>query len=176
MDQGGQVVALQGDGDAVGDQRVEFEQGAMLVATAGAQFAGLEHLLDGGEQAVGVGQHDLVELLALGFGDLVALQGFEVEPDRGDGSFELVGDGVEEGVLALVAADLADQEDGVEDDSGDQQAEENDAHDEQDDAALVEDDPADVEDDGGAEREYAEGDEEGDGSAASGDVHGVVKV
>ena len=120
-------MALQGDGDAIGDQGAEFEQGAVLVAAAGTEFAGFEHLLDGGEQAVGVGEHDLVELLPLGFGDLAALEGFEVEADGGDGGFEFVGDGVEEGVLALVAADLADQEDGVEDDSGDQQAEEDDA-------------------------------------------------
>ena len=119
---GGEVVALEGDGDAVGDQRGEFEQGAVLVAAAGAEFAGLEDLLDGAEQAVGVGEHDLVELLALGFGDVAALKGFEVEADGGDGSFELVGDGVEEGVLALVAADFADQEDGVEDDAGDEHA------------------------------------------------------
>ena len=46
---GGQVVALEGDGDAVGDQRGEFDQGAVLVAAAGAEFAGLEHLLDGGQ-------------------------------------------------------------------------------------------------------------------------------
>ena len=79
------------------------------------------------KQAVGVGEHDSVEVLALGFGDVAALQGFEVEADGGDGGFELVGDGVEEGVLALVAADFADQEDGVENDAGDQQAEEDDA-------------------------------------------------
>ena len=42
-----------------------------------------------------------------------------------------MGDGVEEGVLALVAADFADQEDGVEDDAGDEQGEEDDAEDEQ---------------------------------------------
>jgi len=75
----------------------------------------------------------------------VALEGFEVEAERGDGGLELVGDGVEEGVLTLVAADLADQKDGVEDDAGGDQAEEDEAHDEQGDAPLVEDDPCDVE-------------------------------
>jgi hypothetical protein len=97
----------------------------------GAEFAGFEDLLDGAEEAVGVGEHDAVELLALGFGDVAALEGFEVEADGGDGGFELVGDGVEEGVLALVAADFADEEDGVEDDAGDQQGEEDDAEDEE---------------------------------------------
>ena len=41
-----------------------------------------------------------------------------------------MGDGVEEGVLTLVAADLADEEDGVEDDAGDEDGEEDDAEDE----------------------------------------------
>ena len=110
----------------------------------GPEFAGFEDLLDGGEETVGVGQHDGVELVALGFGDGVALEGLEVEADGCDGGLELVGDGVEEGVLALVAADFADEEDGVEDDAGGEQAEENEAQDEQSDAALVEDDPGDV--------------------------------
>ena len=103
----------------------------------------------------------------------MALEGFEVEADGGDGGLELVGDGVEEGVLALVAADLADQEDGVEDDAGGEQAEEDEAEDEQGDAALVEDDPGDVEGDEADDYEHTEGDGKGDGSAASVDVHGV---
>ena len=40
-----------------------------------------------------------------------------------------MGDGVEEGVLALVAADFADEEDGVEDDAGDEERKEDDAED-----------------------------------------------
>ena len=172
---GGEVVAQEGDGDAVCDQRGELEEDAVLGA-AGAEFAGLEDLLDGGEETVGVGQHDLVELVALGFGDGVALEGFEVEAEGCDGGLELVGDGVEEGVLTLVAADLADQEDGVEDDAGGDQAKEDEADDEQGDAALVEDDPGDVECDEAADDEDAEGDGKGDGSAASVDVHGVIRA
>src|SRR5579871_131847 len=94
-----------------------------------AKLTGFEDLFDGGEEAVGVGEHDGVELLALGLVDGAALEGFEVEADAGDGGLEFVGDGVEEGVLTLVAADLADEEDGVEDDSGDEEGEENDAED-----------------------------------------------
>ncbi len=59
-----------------------------------------------------------------------------------------MGDGVEEGVLALVAAEFADEEDGVEHDAGGEDGEDDDAEDEQDEAALVEDDPGDVEGDG----------------------------
>ena len=138
-------------------------------------MAGFQDLLDGGEEAVGVSEHDGVKLLPLGFVDGAALEGFEIEPDAGDGSFELVGDGVEEGILTLIAADLADQEDGVEDDAGDEDGEENDADDEDGDALLVVDDVGDVEGDGDADEEDAQGDEGGDGSAASGNVHGLKK-
>ena len=86
-----------------------------------------------------------------------------------------MGNGVEEGVLPLVAAYFADQEDGVKDDAGGEQREDDDPQDEDGELALVEDDPADVERDGRAQREYAKGDEEGDSSASSGDVHGVEK-
>ena len=172
---GGEMVALESDGDAVGDEGGEVDDGAVLLTVTLAKLAGFEDLLDGGEEAVGVGEHDLVELLALGFFDGAALQGFEVEPDAGDGSLELVGDGVEEGVLPLVAADLADEEDGVEDDAGDESREEDDAEDEEGHGALVEEDPGDLRD-GEADEDGAKGDEEGDGSAASGDVHGLVEV
>ena len=74
--------------------------------------------------------HDGVELLALyGVEVGASLQGFQIQPDAGDGGFELVRDGVEEGVLALVAADLADEEDGVEGDTGGEDGEEDDAED-----------------------------------------------
>ena len=138
---GREVVALEGDVDAVGDEGGEVDEGAVLLAMFLAELAGFEDLLDGGEEAVGVGEHDGVELLALGFVDGAALEGFEVEADAGDGGLELVGDGVEEGVLALVAADFADEEDGVEDDAGDEEREENDAEDGEGDGALVEEDP-----------------------------------
>ncbi len=82
-----------------------------------------------------------------------------------------MGDGVEEGVLALVAADLANEKDGVEDDAGDENSEEDDAEDEERKMALVVDDPGDVEEDGKAGKQNAECDEECDGSAASSDVH-----
>ena len=63
---GGKIVALEGDGDAVGDEGFEVDEGAVLLAVALAELSGFEDLLDGGEEAVGVGEHDLVELLFLG--------------------------------------------------------------------------------------------------------------
>jgi hypothetical protein len=173
---GGEIVALEGDGDAVGEEGFDVDEGAVLLAVALAELAGLEDLLDGGEEAVGVGEHDFVELLALRLFDRTALEGFEVEADAGDGSFELVGDGVEEGVLTLVAANLSDEEDGVENDASDEAGEEDDAQDGEGEVSLVANDPIDVEGDETTDEERAKGDEEGDSSAASGDVHGLVEV
>jgi len=172
---GGEMVALQGDGDAIFDEGPEVDDGAVLLAVALAKLPGFEDLLDGGEEPVGVGEHDLVELLFLFFRCCPALEGLEVEADAGDGGLELVSDGVEEGVLPLVATDLADEEDGVENDAGDEGHEEDDAEDGEGEGALVEEDPGAL-GDGETNEENAEGDEEGDGSAASGDVHGLVEV
>jgi hypothetical protein len=173
---GRKIVALEGDGDAVGDEGVEVDEGAILLAVTLTELTGFENLLDGGEEAVGVGEHDLVELLPLRFFDRAALEGFEVEADAGDGGFEFVGDGVEEGVLTLVAADLADEEDCVENDAGYESGEQDDAEDDKSDVASVENDPGYVEGNETADKQSAEGDEEGDSSAASGDVHGLEAV
>ena len=87
-----------------------------------------------------------------------------------------MGDGVEEGVLTLVAANLANEEDCVEDDTSDQGREEDNANDEDEDVFFALDDPGDVEGDGKASEQDTEGDEKGNRSAASSDVHGLVEV
>ena len=53
-------------------------------------------------------------------------------------------DGVEKAVLLFVSVNFANQENGVDDDSGDDQGKEDDAEDERNDLAPVEDDPGDV--------------------------------
>ena len=166
-----EVMAEEDGGDAVGDEGMELDAGALLDALALAEFAGLEHGFDGGEEAVAVFAHDGVEALALLLVDRMALQGFEVETDAGDGGFELVGDGFEEGVLTLVAADFADEEDGVDDDAGDEDGEEHDAEEVDGKAAAVVVDPGDVEDDGERGETHAERDEKRSGSAAACEVH-----
>ena len=92
----------------------------------------MQHLVDGAQQPLVVGQHDVVELFALFVVDLARLQGLQIEADRGDGSLELVRDGVDEAVLLLVAADLPHQEDRVENDAGDDQGEKQHAQDQED--------------------------------------------
>jgi hypothetical protein len=107
---------------------MEFDAGALLARWRWPSSPALSTCFDGGEEAVAVLAHDGVERWRWARRrEVAALEGFEVEADAGDGGFELVGDGVEEGVLALVAADFADEEDGVEDDAGDEDGEEDDA-------------------------------------------------
>jgi hypothetical protein len=173
---GGEMVALEGDDDAVFDEGAEVDDGAVLLAVTLAELSGFEYLLDGGEEPVGVGEHDSVELLALGLFDGATLEGLEVEADAGDGGLKLVGDGDEEGVLTLVAADLANEEDCVEDHAGDECAEEDNAQHGEGEVSLVANDPVDVKGDKATNEENAEGDEEGNGSAASSDVHSLVEV
>ena len=124
----------------------------------------MQDLLDGVEQAVAVGEHHVVELAAALLAHVARLEGFEVEADGGDGRLQLVGDGVDEGVVLFVAANLADEEGGVEDEAGDDDAEEDDAEDEQN--------PADVQRQRGRHQADAEHQKEGDRFfAATADAH-----
>jgi hypothetical protein len=166
-----EVVVKDHRSDAVGDERMEFDAGALVDAFALAEFAGLENGFDGGEEAIAVFAHDGIEALPLLLIAGVALEGFEVELDAGDGSFELVGDGFEERVLALVATDFADEEDGVEHDAGDEDREEHDAEEIDGEAAAVVVYPGDVEDDGEDRETHAQRDEERFGSAAACEIH-----
>jgi hypothetical protein len=166
-----EVMAEEHSGDAFGDEGMELDAGALLNALALAELSGLEHGFDGGEEAVAVFAHDGVEALALLLVAGMTLEGFEVEPDAGDGGLELVGNGLEEGVLALVAADFTDQEDGVDDDAGDEDGEEDDAEEVDGEAAAVVMDPGDVEDDGERCKTHAQRDEKRSGSAAACEIH-----
>jgi hypothetical protein len=81
-----EVVANKYCCDAVGDEGMELDAGALLDALALAEFAGLEDGFDGGEETVAVFAHDGVEALSLLLIAGVALESFEVESDAGDGS------------------------------------------------------------------------------------------
>jgi hypothetical protein len=84
-----------------------------VVACALAHFSRLEHLFHGRQEAFTVGEHDFVELLPLGLGQLVALQGFQIEADGGDGRLEFMSDGIEKTIVALVPLYLSHQKYGV---------------------------------------------------------------
>ena len=80
-----QVVTLERGANAVADHVFEHQPKPDLVTRSLAHFSRLEHLLHGSQQALAIGEHDVVELLSLGFGQLVALQGLQIEADGGDG-------------------------------------------------------------------------------------------
>src|SRR6266498_3023377 len=96
------------------------------------QGASLQHLINGVMQPVGIREHDVVEATPLLVAQRARLQRLEIEADRRNRRLELVGDGVDEGVVLLVAAYLEHEEDGVDDQSSDDEAERDDA--EEDDA------------------------------------------
>ena len=108
--------------------------------------ARLQHLIDGAVQAVGVGEHHVIEPAPLLVAERARLQRLEIQTNRRDGRLQLVGDGVDEGVVFLVPADFQDEEHGVDDEARDDQAEGDDAEDEDADprAFRGDDDPADV--------------------------------
>src|SRR5690348_6690931 len=94
------------------------------------------------QQALGIEQHQLVELPPLRFSDLESLQSLNVEPDGSDRRLQFMGDRVDEAVMLLVAANFADEKNRIEDEAGDDGAKKNDAEKNFDALAPVEDDPA----------------------------------
>ena len=82
-------------------------------------------------------------------------------------------DGVQEAVLPLIAPDLADQEDGVKDETGNEYAEEDYAENNVNNPALIDgdDNPSHVERDGQPHQANAESNEKGDGPAPARDIH-----
>ena len=159
---GGQVEPRPRQLDAFLREKPEVETGPRNAAPARAGTPGLQDLLDRLEQSVAVLQHDAVELAPFLLVQLAALQSLQVEPNRRHRSLELVGDGVDEGIVLLVAADFAHQEDGVEHHPGNDRDEQDDAEDEQERSAPVEHDPADVERDGQRHEADAQDGEEDD--------------
>ncbi len=163
MSQHGQLHALARQRRHVHDGGARARRPRLL-----AQHAGLEHLVDGVVQPVGVGQHDVVELAPLPVVHLPRLQRLEVEADRRDRRLELVGDGVDEAVVLLVALDLHHQEHRVDDEPGDDQAEEHHADDQRRHPAAADENPADVERHRGCDQQDAQRDEERDRLLAPG--------
>ena len=114
------MVALERGADAVADHVVEQQPKADLVARALADFSRLEYLLHSSQEPLSIGEHDVVELLPLGLGQVVSLQGFQIEADGGDGRLQFMGDSIEKAVMALVPLYFSHQKYGVQNQPGDQ--------------------------------------------------------
>src|SRR5579864_86214 len=163
-----QVITCPRPGHAFFDQGGEID--VDLLSPAGASFAGPEHLLDSVHQAIGVFQHELVELAPLRFFNLPPLQGLQVEPDGCDRRLQLVSYRIDEAIVLLIAADFADEETGVQDQPGHNCAKENDAEENLNFLLPVENDPSKPHRYGGCGEEYAKREEEDD-FAAPGNAH-----
>jgi hypothetical protein len=138
---------------------------------ARADSARPEHLLDCSEQPVAVLDHDAVELLPLRFVNLAVLQRLQIQLHRRDGCLELVRDGVDERLVLLVAPDLADQEDCVENDAGDDERKDENAGQQETGFPPIEDHPADVERERATDQSGAQDDEKRDRFSAPAEPH-----
>src|SRR5437763_7420897 len=98
-----------GDLDAFPDQSRKINFRLLAWPAFEACLPSFQHLLNRCEQAVAVQQHESVELAPLFFVQLAPLQGFQIEPDRSDGSFQLMRDRIDEAVVLFVAPDLPNQ-------------------------------------------------------------------
>ena len=168
---GREMMAQPSEFEGIGDDGAEVDLLPIALVSEMARFAGFQDLFDGAEQSFGIFEHDAIELAALRFVDRASLQRFEIEANAGDRRFQLMRDGIEKAVLALVAFDFAHDKDGVDDESGDDRRKKDNPEDQRDDAARVVDDPADVEEDRDRGQNRAQRDEKRDCSCAAGDAH-----
>ena len=95
-------------------------------------------------EAVSIAQHQAIKLLLLRFRQVAPLQGLEMQPNRSYGSFQFMGDGVDEAVVLLTAPEFTHQENRIHHHPGNDQREEDDAEKQQHAFPPVEDDPSNV--------------------------------
>ena len=124
-----QVMARPRQRQALLDDRAEDRPASWLARRSlRAELAGAQHLLDRA-RAAGRCPRSItpVELLPLRLVDRPVLQRLQIQLHRRDRRLQLVGDGVDERLVLLVAPDLAHQEDGVEHDAGDDEGKDDEA-------------------------------------------------
>src|SRR5258708_33878524 len=97
------------------------------------------------QQALGIEQHQLVELPPLRFSHLESLQSLQEEPDGRDRRLQFMGDRVDETVMLLVAANFTDPKNRIEGKAGDDGAKKNDAEKNIDTLTPLKNDPAPAE-------------------------------
>src|SRR5208282_2502000 len=156
---------------ALAHQRVEFQRQLLRGAFFVRRLSRFQHLFYSVQQALRIEQHQLVKLLPLPFFYLASLQGLQVELDRSDRSLQFMSDRVDKAVVLLVAANFPDQKDGIEDEAGDDGAEENDAEKNSDALTPVEDDPTAADGEGHRRQANAEREEKVDCLLAADDAH-----
>ena len=169
-------VARAGQVEAGARRLTQVNQFLVAARVAVRDLTRAQDLIDRVEKSVGVCEADVVELGALLRVQVVPLQRFEVEADGGNRRLQLVGDGVDEGVVLFVAADFADEEDGVEDEARDDDAEEADPQHQERHLAPVEQNPTDVQSHGQPDQARPQRDEERDGFAVASQSHAAHRA
>ena len=155
--------------------RVEVHRDALAGSLLLGTGARLQHLLHRTHEALGIDQHRSVKLAALTFVHFTLLQRFQIETNGGNRSLEFVSNGIDEAVMLLIPANLADQKDRVQDEPGDDGAEKDDAQEDLDAFTPVEDDPAAAHRKSHRREADAEGQEECNRFAPAGNPHrGIV--
>src|SRR5450755_4578508 len=141
--------------EALFNHFAEIDPREIEPAAGGADAARPQHLLDGSQQAIAILNHDAIKLLAFVVIHGARLQRFQVETDGGDGGFQLVRDGVDEGIVLRVAANLAYQKNRVEHHAADDGGHEQRAQHEQNAVPPVQQNPADVQQDNDKDKAHA---------------------
>ena len=156
---------------ALAHQRIEFHRQALRRAFLMRRLTRFQHLFHGVQQALGIEQHQLVELPPLRFFHLASLQSLQVEPDGGDRRLQFMGDRVDEAVVLLVAANFADQKNRIEDQPRDNDQKKYGAEKKLQTFAPVQDDPTDVQHDRRRNQANAQRDEKIDRLLPADDPH-----
>ena len=104
-------------------ERGDVHGAAMLQRDPLSGNAGLQHLLDGLLQPLGVREHHAIEVAPLPLAHIARLQRLEVEANRRDGRLQLVRHRVDERIVLIVTPDLTHEKHRVDDDARDDQDE-----------------------------------------------------
>src|SRR5579875_3117592 len=106
--------------------------------------SGAQNLLDSGKQPFTIREHGLIKLFAFAVLDCTSHQRLQIEPNRGDRSFQLVRNGINKCIMLLVPPNCPDQEDGVQHYAANDDGDQDKAEEEQNAGTPVEENPADV--------------------------------
>src|SRR5207247_214669 len=112
-----------------------------------------------------------VKLHPFGLVDLAALQGLQIKTYRSDRSLELVRDRVDEGIVLLIAPDLPDKENRVQDHAADDKSEEQHTENQHDPGSPVDHYPQNILGDGQRYEASTQGNEKRDRFAVPAACH-----
>src|ERR1700676_400401 len=108
------------------------------------RLPGFKNLLDRANEPVRILEHDSIEVVALLFADLPVFQRFQIQANGGDRRLKFVCYCIQETVLLIVFVYFSNQENGVNNDSRDDQSKKDDPQNEGNNLSPVDYNPGDV--------------------------------